>query len=135
MSVNKIFLLGRLGQTPELRATEGKKAICWFSVATDSYDRKETYWHRVVTFDKLAESCAKYLDKGKQVWIEGSVVPSKWKNKDGVEQRGYEVRAFKVQFLGATEQKQESKQAGFVDHTTQSFDSPAPFDEHDEIPF
>ena len=78
MSVNKVIILGRLGQDPELKYTPGGAAVCNFSLATSenwtdkSGQRQErTEWHRVVVWGKLAELCNQYLSKGRQAYIEG----------------------------------------------------------------
>ena len=77
-SINKVILIGRLGKDPEMRFTPSGKAVTNFTLATNenwtdqSGERQErTEWHRIVTWGKLAENCAKLLSKGKQVYVEG----------------------------------------------------------------
>ena len=106
MSVNKVIVLGRLGQDPELKYTPSGAAVCNFSVATsDSWTDKEgkkqekTEWHRIVVWGKLAELCNQYLSKGKQAYVEGKLETRSW-DKDGTKMYTTEVKASTVQFLG-----------------------------------
>lgn len=112
MSVNKVIVLGRLGQDPELKYTPNGSAVCNFTVATsDSWTDKsgqkqeKTEWHRVVVWGKLAELCNQYLSKGKQVYLEGSLQTRSWDDKQGQKRYTTEVLAKTVQFLGATSSK------------------------------
>ena len=116
MSVNKVIILGRLGQDPELKYTSGGKAVCTFSVATseswtDNTGKKQekTEWHKVVVWDKLAELCNQYLAKGRQAFIEGKITTRSWDDKDGVKRYTTEIQAHTVEFVGANPQNTESK--------------------------
>ncbi len=89
-TVNKVILIGRLGQDPELKYTPSGAAVTNFSVATNSVwkdsdgNRKEqTEWHRVVMWRRLAEVAGEYLKKGSRVYIEGSLRTRSWDDKDG----------------------------------------------------
>jgi primosomal replication protein N len=92
--VNKVILVGNLGQKPEMRYTATQSAVANLSVATtESWKDKEsgemrdkTEWHRVVYFGKLAEIVEKYLDKGSSVYIEGKLQTRKWQDKNGLNQ-------------------------------------------------
>ena len=88
--LNKILLIGRLGADPEMRYSQNGKAITKFRIATDSGwgEKKTTDWHSVVTFDKVAENCAKFLTKGRMVYVEGRVSYRKWDKDDGTSQWG-----------------------------------------------
>jgi len=107
MSVNKVILLGNLGSNPELRKTKSDKPVCTFSLATDR-SRKDsngtteqsTVWHNIVCFGKSAESCAKYLKKGRQVYLEGRIQTEKWEDKSGATRVTNKIVASVVQFLG-----------------------------------
>lgn len=108
MSVNKIILVGRLGQDPELRQTNGGQPVCNFSIATDSVwkdksgeRQKRTEWHRVQVWGPQAEACEKYLAKGREVYIEGEIRSRKYDDKQGVEKTVVEVVARDVRFLGS----------------------------------
>lgn len=107
MSVNKVIVLGRLGQEPELKYTPSGAAVCNFSVATtenwvDRNGQKQdrTEWHRVVVWGKLAELCNQYLAKGRQVFIEGNLQTRSWEDKTGGKRYTTEINARNVQFLG-----------------------------------
>jgi single-strand DNA-binding protein len=96
--INKVILVGRLGQDPEVRYTQNGDAVCNFSLATsDTWKdktsgekREKTEWHRVVVWGKLAEICGEYLAKGRQVYVEGKLQTRKWE-KDGVDHYTTEV--------------------------------------------
>ncbi|HXH31436.1 MAG TPA: single-stranded DNA-binding protein [Bacteriovoracaceae bacterium] len=107
MSVNKVILLGRLGQDPELKYTPGGSAVCNFSLATteswtDKQGQKQekTEWHRVVVWGKLAELCNQYLAKGRQAFLEGRLQTRSWDDKDGNKKYTTEILANSVQFIG-----------------------------------
>lgn len=108
MSVNKVILVGRLGQNPEVRYTPSGAAVANFSVATneswmDKQGQKQerTEWHRLVVWGKLAELCGQYLTKGRQIYCEGRLQTRQWQDKDGQTKYTTEVQAQTIQFLGA----------------------------------
>jgi single-strand DNA-binding protein len=97
-SVNKVILLGNLTRDPELKHTEGKKPVCVFGLATNrSWTMKPgeaqvaTEFHRIVAFDKLAETCHQYLRKGRKVYVEGRLQSHPYTGQDGIERTGVEV--------------------------------------------
>jgi single-strand DNA-binding protein len=97
-SVNKVFLLGNLTRDPELRHTENKKPVCSFGLATNrnwlSYEgekHEETEFHRIVAWDKLAETCHQFLRKGRKVYLEGRLQTRSYKDKDGTEKTVTEI--------------------------------------------
>lgn len=104
--VNKVILIGNLGRDPESREV-GDSTVCNFSIATtrEWFDKKknekreETEWHRIAVWGKAAEACAKYLTKGRQVYVEGRLQTRKYE-KDGVEKYATDIIAETVQFLG-----------------------------------
>ncbi len=107
MSVNKVILVGRLGQNPEVRYTPSGSAVANFSVATnetwtDKNNQKQerVEWHRVVVWGKLAELCNQYLQKGRQCYVEGRLQTRSWQDKDGTTKYSTEVQAQTIQFLG-----------------------------------
>ena len=114
--INKVILLGRLGSDPIRRETKTGKTVVQFPVATarrvlsssgtedteSSGERdyvEETQWHRVVTWGKQAEACAKYLKKGQPVFVEGSIRTRTFEDKDGLERLSVEVHADTLSFL------------------------------------
>ncbi|RLA64110.1 MAG: single-stranded DNA-binding protein [Epsilonproteobacteria bacterium] len=109
MSVNKVILLGRLGQDPELKYTPSGVPVCNFSLATtenwaDKSGQKQerTEWHRIVVWGKLGELCNQYLSKGRQAFVEGALQTRSWE-KDGVKRYTTEINARNVQFLGGAQ--------------------------------
>lgn len=104
--VNKVIIVGRLGQDPEMKAVGQGATVTRLNVATsenwvDKQGQKQerTEWHRVVVWGKLAEICAKYLSKGKQVYLEGKLQTRSWED-NGVKKYSTEIVASSVQFLG-----------------------------------
>lgn len=111
MSVNKVILLGRLGQDPELKYTPTGSAVCNFSMATteawtDKTGQKQekTEWHRIVVWGKLAELCNQYLSKGRQAFVEGRLQTRSWDDKEGQKKYTTEILANTVQFIGGAAQ-------------------------------
>jgi len=112
--VNKVILVGRVGKDPDLKFLQSGAAVCNFSVATSeewkdklSGEKKEkTEWHRVVVWARLAEICGQYLEKGKQVYVEGRLETREWE-KDGVKRYQTEIIADTVQFLGDRERQKD----------------------------
>jgi single-strand DNA-binding protein len=99
--------MGNLGQDPELRYTQSQTAVVTMSVATtdvrmvDGNRQEQTEWHRVVVWGKQAENCAKYLKKGRTVFIEGKIQTRSWEDKNGGGKRySTEVVAQSVRFVG-----------------------------------
>lgn len=105
--VNKVFLLGHLGQDPEMRYTSNGTAVANFSLATsekwkgeDGQWKGKTEWHKICAWGKLAEICGEYLTKGKQVFIEGKLQTRNWEDKDGNKRTTTEIIASSMQMLG-----------------------------------
>lgn len=105
--VNKVILLGRLGQDPVVRYTAGGAAVTSFSVATSEGWRdkssgemqERTEWHNVVIFSRLAEIAGQYLKKGSQVYLEGRLQTRKWTDKQGMDRYTTEIVAHEMQML------------------------------------
>lgn len=107
MSLNKVMVIGHLGQDPEIRYTPAGMPVVNLSVATDeAYVDKDgkrqerTEWHRVVVVAKLALTCHEYLKRGRQVFVEGRLRTREWES-NGATGRRTEIVASRVQFLGA----------------------------------
>lgn len=112
-SVNKVILIGRLGQDPKLNYLPSGSPVAEFTVATDdSYKNKEgqkveqTEWHRVKVYGKSAEFCGNYLSKGRLVYVEGTIRTRSWDDKDG--QKRYTTEII-VSAPGHTVQFMDSK--------------------------
>jgi single-strand DNA-binding protein len=107
MSFNKIILVGHLGKDPELRYTPQGVAVCNFTVATNDKRRDQsgemqdvTMWFKVTLWRQQAENAAKYLAKGRQVYIEGRLRVEEWTDRDGNNRHTLEVQATDMQFIG-----------------------------------
>jgi single-strand DNA-binding protein len=106
--VNKVILVGNLGQDPESRTTPGGTTVTNIRIATtDSWTDKQsgekkeqTEWHTVVMWNRLGEIAAEYLKKGSQVYIEGRLQTRKWQDKEGKERYSTEIVANEMQMLG-----------------------------------
>ena len=104
-TVNKIFLLGRLGRDPQMRHTTAGVAVCTFSLATNEVigkgeqKREETDWHNIVVYGKTGEIAEKYLNKGKQCFIEGRIRNRSYE-KDGQTKYITEVIANSLELIG-----------------------------------
>jgi single-strand DNA-binding protein len=106
--VNKVILVGRLGGDPEIRYTNTGTAVANFSLATstnwtnkDGEKEERTEWHRIVAFGRLGEICGEYLNKGKQVYVEGRLQTRSWEDKEGNRRKTTEIVANQLQMLGA----------------------------------
>ncbi|MDR1313224.1 MAG: single-stranded DNA-binding protein [Deltaproteobacteria bacterium] len=101
--VNKAILLGRLGRDPELRFTSSGKSMATFSLATSERwgDEEKTEWHRIVMYDRLAETANTYLRKGDQVYLEGKIQTRAWNDKAGAKHSRTEIVAGFMQMLGS----------------------------------
>jgi len=105
--INKVILIGNLGNDPEMRHTPNGAGVCEFRLATNEawtdkqgQRQERTEWHRVVVWGKKAEVCSKYLSKGRQVYVEGRLRTRSWEDKEGNKRYTTEVVANDVQFLG-----------------------------------
>ena len=100
MSLNRVILIGRLGRDPDLKQTNGGSEVCSFSMATDAYkEGSDPDWHNIECWGKTAEICAKYLRKGSQVCIEGSVHTRSYENKEGETRSITYIKARNVNFI------------------------------------
>jgi single-strand DNA-binding protein len=106
MSVNKVILVGNLGQDPELKTLDSGKKVCNFSMATterwtdkSGAKQEKTEWHRVEAWDRTAENCAQYLKKGSKVYVEGSIKNRTWDKPDGTKGYSTSIHGSTVQFL------------------------------------
>lgn len=105
--VNKVIIVGNLGQDPETRAMPSGMSVTTISVATSeqwkdkqSGERKErTEWHRIAFFGRQAEVAAEYLHKGSKVYVEGMLRTRKWQDKQGNDRYSTEIIANELQML------------------------------------
>lgn len=117
-SVNKVILVGRLGQDPEVKYTQGGAAVATLSVATDEIwkdqngeRQRRTEWHRVVAWSKLAEICGQYLSKGRLVYFEGRLQTRSWQDREGNKRYTTEVRADNMVMLGSRSEEGQAAPA------------------------
>jgi single-strand DNA-binding protein len=107
--INKVILVGNLGQDPETRYMPSGGAVTNIAIATsESWKDKQTgqpvektEWHRVVFFNRLAEIAGEYLKKGSQIYIEGKLQTRKWQDQTGADRFTTEIVANELQMLGA----------------------------------
>ena len=106
-SVNKVLLIGNLGQDPEARFTPQRTAVTNLSVATNESWKdqngeiqEKTEWHRVVMFGRMAENADKYMSKGQMVYIEGRLKTREWEDKNQVKRRTTEIHCDNFTMLG-----------------------------------
>jgi len=125
--INKVILIGNLGNDPETRATQSGAAVTNITVATsESWKDKQTgnleervEWNRVVFFGRLAEIAGEYLRKGSKVYIEGSLRTRKWQDQQGQDRYATEIVAKEMQML-------DSKQSGEYQQHQQATPPAAP---------
>ncbi len=107
--LNKVMIIGNLGADPEMRYTADGTALTSFRVASsrnysgrDGERHEETEWFSVVTWQKLAEQCSQFLQKGRKVYVEGRLQTRSWDTPDGQKKYRTEVIAERVLFLDRT---------------------------------
>ena len=105
--VNKVILVGNLGSDPEVRTTPGGQRVANFRLATsrqwtgqDGQRQEKTEWHSIVAWGKLADICERYLQKGKQVYVEGRLETRSWQDKEGQTKYKTEIICETMQMLG-----------------------------------
>ena len=144
-SLNKVMLIGRLGQDPEVRSTQDGRSLCTFSLATSENwndkntgeKREKTEWHRVVVFNEgLVNIIQQYVKNGSNVFIEGQLQTRKWEDKDGIEKYTTEVV---LQGFNSTFKMLDTKNSGSSENFSQdnSIEDVKEFDSEidDDIPF
>jgi len=139
--VNKVTLIGNLGDEPDLRQTQAGTSVCNMSLATnesytdsDGNEVQNTEWHDVVAWGRLGEVCNEYLSKGSQVYFEGSLQTRSWEDDNGNTRYSTEVKAREMMFLDSNRQSTVSSpdQTGQAPQKTQPED---PFEPDDQLPF
>ena len=141
--INKVILVGNLGQDPEVKFTAGGAAVTTLSIATsDSWkdkesgmDKERTEWHRVVLWRRLAEIAGEYLKKGSKVYIEGQLQTRKWEQA-GQTRYTTEIIARDIQFLDSRGSANTSSQEGAAATNEEPApDVPESGIDDDDIPF
>lgn len=108
-SLNKVILIGHIGQDPEVKNLPSGSQVANFSLATSERrkDGDQTTWHRIVAFDKSAEFASRYLHKGSLVYVEGRIQVRDWTDKEGVKRTSTEIVAYQVTGLSRPEPAEE----------------------------
>lgn len=137
--INKVILIGNLGNDPDVRYTPGGMAVTTISVATtsvrkdkDGNTQEKTEWHRVKLFGKLGEIAGEYLKKGRQVYIEGRLEYGSYE-KDGVKQYTTDIVAEQMQMLGHGGSSERSSERSQGQPASPEDDDP--FADDDDAPF
>ena len=137
-SVNKVILIGNLGDDPNSRFMTNGDAVVNVTIATSESwkdkstgeKRETTEWHKVVFYRKLAEIAGQYLKKGSSVYIEGSLKTRKWQDKEGVERYTTEIVANEMKMLGGkkdSEPRQAKPDAPVAGGAFEDFSDDIPF--------
>lgn len=147
--INKVILIGNVGQDPEVKYLPSGGAVTNISVATSEtwkdkntgQPHERTEWHRVVLFNRLGEIAGEYLRKGSKVYIEGSLRTRKWQAQDGTDRYSTEIVASEMQMLDGKSNDDQSAPAPQQSSPSAQPQQPAPqpqagFDNFDDyIPF
>lgn len=129
--INKVILIGNLGQDPEVRYMPQGGAVANFTIATSeswtdkatNEKKEQTEWHRIVIYNRLAEIAGQYLRKGSKIYIEGKLKNRKWTDKEGIERYTTEILANELQMLDALPQ-QPNPNHGQQPHQGQYYNQP-----------
>ena len=148
--INKVIIVGNLGNDPEIRTMPNGEAVANISVATseswtdkNTGERREvTEWHRIVLYRRLAEIAGQYLRKGSQVYVEGRLKTRKWQDNNGQDRYTTEIQGDNLQMLGGRNQEMGGytpAQPSYQSRPAQSAPAPQaepPMDAFDDnIPF
>ena len=137
--VNKVIIVGTLGDDPTIRNTDGGTTFANLSVATNESwkdkqtgeQKERTEWHRISLAGRLADIAGEYLKKGSQIYVEGSLQTRKWQDKDGHDRYTTEVKGYNLQMLGGRSQPADKP----AESRPQPAAQPGPDDFDDDIPF
>lgn len=131
LSVNCVVLGGHVGATPEMKVSAQGKSVCNFRLATNRWDARTEQsvadWHTIIVFEKLAETCVRFLKKGSPVIVEGRVQVRQWDADDGKRQTKTEIVAFRVNFLGSAADQGERRSPEAVGLDAPSTEVAVPF--------
>tara|TARA_Y100001958_G_scaffold144187_1_gene121814 strand:+ start:116 stop:523 length:408 start_codon:yes stop_codon:yes gene_type:complete len=131
-SVNKVILVGNLGQDPESRFTPQGTAVTNLSVATNETwknqngeSQDKTEWHRIVMYGKMAETAAEYMKKGQMVYVEGRLETNEWEDQNQVKRKTTQVRCDNFTMLGR--RQMQSQETASNDQPSMNSDDDIPF--------
>jgi len=135
MSINKAIIVGNLGHDPELRRLPSGQAVADLRVATnfrskdrDGNHQDRTEWHRVEVWGAMAESCERYLSKGRQIYVEGRLTTQKWTDRDGNDRYTTKIVANTVQFLDSPRTRDEAPSGSWSAPQSEAAVTPAAAD-------
>lgn len=118
MSVNRVILVGNVGSKPEIRYVESRRPIATFSLATNEPARtlpngrqlpEQTEWHRIVMWDKSAETAERYIDKGTKLYIEGKLHTRQWQDRNAIQRTVTEILVDRFDILSRHINENENK--------------------------
>lgn len=140
--VNKVIIVGNLGDDPEVKYTQNGVAIANISVATseswkdqNGQKQEHTEWHRVSLFKRLAEVVGEYLKKGSKVYIEGKIKTRKWTDQNGIDRYITEIHANQLQMLNSRNDQQQQSNQNQSQHQQQNNQAQQDAYFVDDIPF
>jgi len=141
-SLNKVMLIGNLGDDVKLHHFDGGGCIGRFPIATnENYTNKatgekvsNTEWHNVVVRNKAAEICEKYLSKGDKIYVEGKIKTRKWQSDDGIQRYSTEIHVNEFNFLSNKNEMNETESNTLAPPSSQP-DFKASEDQNDDLPF
>jgi len=140
-SLNKVMLIGNLGDAVKMHHFDGGGCIGRFSIATnESYTNKttgekvsNTEWHNVVVKNKAAEICEKYLKKGDKIYVEGKIKTRKWQSEDGIQRYSTEIHVTEFNFL--SNKNDSSSDSNFNSDDDHQNESIKDDNQADDLPF
>lgn len=144
--VNKVIILGNLGNDPEMRCMPNGEPVANISIATSETwndkntgeKRERTEWHRVVAYRRTAEIIGQYTRKGSKLYVEGKLQTRKWTDNNGVDRYTTEIIADSVQLLDSRRDDQDGQQGyqqqGYQQQQRQQH-NPPPQQDFDDVPF
>lgn len=112
-SINKVILIGNVGQDPEVRYLQDGKAVCAVSLATnekwkkDGVTHEDVQWHRLVFWERTAEVVGEYVRKGTSIYVEGKLATREYEDKDGVKRRVTEIIVRDMKLLGVRSESED----------------------------
>lgn len=130
--VNKVIIVGNLGNEPEIRTMPNGEAVANISVATSESWRDKntgemrevTEWHRIVLYRRLAEIAGEYLHKGSKVYVEGRLKTRKWQDQNGQDRYTTEIQGDNLQMLDSRGER--GQQGGYAPQQSSGYSAPAP---------
>ena len=142
-SLNKVMLIGNLGDDVKMHQFEDGGSIGRFPIATnESYTNKQTgekvdntEWHNIIVRNKAAEICNKYLKKGDKVYVEGKLKTRKWQGEDGIQRYTTEVHVTEFNFLNNKAESNEAPKPPAPNVSEQQTNTHNPQSQVDDLPF